>query len=220
MQGTAVDVDGSTRATRPTPTRQVQPFQRQRPTRIDIKVPPIPARLGRNRRQRGVPRKGHIVGQQDYRARHRAVVGAREGSFGLGGRRRTTPFHRQGAFETDEQHHNDEEEITYTAHGFFFFPEQAHTAIFVGTELGPRLVVRCSSISRKTCVQYNRGRHVQRPRGSLATIKSRASSKRRGARVSTDQSDTPRQRCLFLEFRLLHSCVLPFLAEWSWKTWA
>ena len=85
MQGTpgADDVDGSTRVTRHTTTRQVQPFQRQRPTRVDIKVPPRPARLGRNRRQRLVPRDGQIPGQRDPCARHRAVFRAREvpGSF-------------------------------------------------------------------------------------------------------------------------------------------
>ena len=77
VQGTAgaADPDGSTTvATRHTPTRQVQPFQRQRPTRVDIKVPPIPARLGRNRRQRCVARDGQIPRQRDSRADHRAVL--------------------------------------------------------------------------------------------------------------------------------------------------
>ena len=51
MQGIAGagDVDGSTKViritTQHTPTRQVQPFQRQLPIERDIKVPPIPARL-------------------------------------------------------------------------------------------------------------------------------------------------------------------------------
>ena len=70
----AGDVDGSTIVTRHTPTRQLQPFQRQRPTRLDLKVPPIPARLGRNRRQRCVPRDAQVPGQRDSRARHRAVL--------------------------------------------------------------------------------------------------------------------------------------------------
>ena len=61
-------------STRPTPTRQVQPFQRQLPIERDIKVPPIPARLGRNRRQRCVPRDAQVPGQHDSRARHRAVL--------------------------------------------------------------------------------------------------------------------------------------------------
>ena len=80
MQGTAgaVDEDGSSTVigitTQHTPTRQVQPFQRQRPTRDDVKVPPIPARLGRNRRQRCVARDGQIPGHRDSRARHRAVL--------------------------------------------------------------------------------------------------------------------------------------------------
>ena len=73
VQG-AGDEDGSTTATRLTPTRQLQPFQRQRPTRPDIKVPPIPARLGRNRRQRCVPRDAQVPGQRHPRARHRAVL--------------------------------------------------------------------------------------------------------------------------------------------------
>ena len=79
MQGTAGagDVDGSTTVigiTTRIPTRQVQPFQRQRPIRVDIKVPPILVRLGRNRRQRCVARDGQIPGQRDSRARHRAVL--------------------------------------------------------------------------------------------------------------------------------------------------
>ena len=76
VQGTAgaLDVDGSTIVSILTPTRQLQPFQRQRPTRLDIKVPPIPARLGRNRRQRCVPRDAQVPGQRHPRARHRAVL--------------------------------------------------------------------------------------------------------------------------------------------------
>ena len=101
MQGTAgaLDVDGSTKSfftptSQHTPTRQVQPFQRQRPTRVDLKVPPTPARLGRNRRQRCVPRDGQIVGQRDSRARHRAVLRQIEGSRRLGGRIRAVPVAR------------------------------------------------------------------------------------------------------------------------------
>ena len=93
VQGTAGagDVDGSTKVTRLTPTRQLQPFQRQRPTRLDIKVPPIPARLGRNRRQRCVPRDAQVPGQRHPHARHRAVLRQIEVSGSLRAGTRAVP---------------------------------------------------------------------------------------------------------------------------------
>ena len=97
VQGTAVlDVDGSTIVTRHTPTRQVQPFQRQRLVCRDIKVPPTPARLGRNRRQRCVPRDGQIPGHRDSRASHRAVLRQIEGPRRLGGRSCAVPLRHCG----------------------------------------------------------------------------------------------------------------------------
>ena len=70
-----------------------------------VKVPPSPARLGRNRRDRGVARDGQVPGQRDPRARHRAVGRAREGPRRRRGRRRAVPFLARGrAGETHRAH--------------------------------------------------------------------------------------------------------------------
>ena len=95
VQGTAGagHVDGSTTVTRHTPTRLVQPFQRQRPTRVDIKMPPIPARLRSNCRQTRTSSDRQITRETHPRTRHRAVVRAREGPSGLGRRSRPNLCH-------------------------------------------------------------------------------------------------------------------------------
>ena len=60
--------------------------------RCDMKMPPWPARLGRNRRQTRTTSDTHITRESHPRARHRAVVRARESPRGFGGRSRATPL--------------------------------------------------------------------------------------------------------------------------------